>query len=123
MSVDFRDPVRGGHGTGDRAVARAIGKHDAPHGNHFGQVETEPAQPSIVDAPELGLETLAKRDHRRIWSAGEQPSQGGVDGAHAKRMQPRGNIVVRQGESVERIVQALEQLNSARVVQVAGLRG
>jgi hypothetical protein len=98
-----------------RSAARRWRGGGAPR-DDLRQLDGEPAPAAVVDAPERGLQALAERDDRALGVAGVIAPDLVVEAAHAQRL-PLPEAAARAEALLERIVDALHELDGERVLQ------
>src|SRR5690606_5280685 len=80
----------------------------------LGEIDGEPSNPSVVDAPELRLETFAERDDLALGTVGEEASDLLVETPGAQRL-PLAEAAL--PETLERVVDGVDELDRLRVLE------
>jgi hypothetical protein len=97
--------------------ARRLRQQRAGDLDHLGQLDREPLDAAVVDAPELRLEALPQRHHRRAGVARGEARDRLVEAQRAQSLALREQRVRRPEPLGEREVDPVDQLDRHRIVQ------
>ena len=92
------------------------------HLDRLGQVDREPADAAVVDAPELRLESLAECDDRPVGMLREEALDLAVERERAQRLPLRQARLCGAEALAEREVDRVEQLDGLGSCSTASLR-
>ena len=87
------------------------------HPDGLRQLDGQPSDAAVVDAPELRLEPLAERDHGAVGMRFEEPLDLEVEAPHAQRLPLRLTACADTEVLLERIVDRVDQLDRLRVLE------